>query len=1128
MGRFFGLLLFGVFSALGACSDGGKAPVATAPVDRGATAVEPRIVVQIGHQAPVQAVQWVDGGRHLLSLARDGSVVVWSVATGTILDHAQVPAAALADDDGAGLSFRRLLPVADGKSLQILYAVKPGSEAACPAKARAGKGWCGFSLDLASRTVRPDGKVARLAPPGGDDAAGNFPLSPDRALRPEPNHADGRRGGFDQTDDHLQFEDPTCVSLRRCRYGVSLFPVTGTAAPIRLTGNPRSYFLDGDLSADGRHLVRVEGLMNDTRARVETLDLASGTAGSAFQPDRAYHRVGWLGAARYALFSEGYAATNDTPEAMAGFPPALVVDPACVAAAGRCAAVDSHWQMEPLDDAGSFIAIGSLAGCYRTRTRDMFCPGGDGEESRDPPGDALALHKAGEAGWRPLAPAEWEGQTITAIQLSPDRRRLAVATRTWDNADALEAKQILHLWMLDLADGTAAAPPRELLTLVGSIADARTEHGRGFSDRQTIRALSFTADGSRLVFAQTMNDRAAAADLYVVDADVGQVVRKLPRFSRRVVAVGNQRVFGLDNQKLVDIETGRPVARALGRTPLVRAGWIERSDLLWAATDDGAIRFWGGADGALQMTLYMFPGNRFFAVTPGGRYDTNLGPDTDLIRWLVPDAPWQSLAAQTFMRDFYEPGLYGKLLDCRAGGDCGAVFRPLPAIATLNRVMPQVRIAGVVQGKAADEAVVTLEVREGVDSGAANGKTRSGVYNPRLFRNGRVVAMLPDRPDPTDEAVADWRTRNAMGSAARRLSFTVPLPTGDDGAAQIFSAYAFNEDRIKSETASFTYAPPPAAPRERRAYVVAIGIDDYDTPRFRLNYSVADARLIAARLADVPGYRMHRLTLAGERGAGGRRARIDAATIGRVLSLLQPGGDRAATLKALKAAGIDAATLEPATPDDLVIISFSGHGWADPRGNFYLVPTNGRWPDGATAPDRASLFATADLARHFQGMSAADITLIIDACHSAASVANGRFKPGPMGDSGLGQLAFDKGVRILAATQADDVAMEDGRLQQGLLTYALVAEGLSDTGGKADLDGDGRIRLDEWLTYAVQRLPSLSEDARVGRIGPAEAGTRAITFHDLPAAAPRRRLQQPSLFDFNAQPSPVVLRRIGG
>jgi hypothetical protein len=290
---------------------------------------------------------------------------------------------------------------------------------------------------------------------------------------------------------------------------------------------------------------------------------------------------------------------------------------------------------------------------------------------------------------------------------------------------------------------------------------------------------------------------------------------------------------------------------------------------------------------------------------------------------------------------------------------------------------------------------------------------------------------------------------------------------------------------------------------------------------------VADARLIASRLETIPGYDVRQLVLAGERLPDGNRRVVDNYTLARVLSMLATNEGRDLRLRTIaEEEGIDASVLEAATPDDIVIISFSGHGWADPQGNFYLIPTNGIWPDGAETPDLRTVFGTSSLALYFQMMNAGDITLIIDACHSSASVASSAFKPGPMGDSGLGQLAYDKGIRILAATQADDVAMEDANLKQGLLTFALAAEGLGPTGGWADLDRDGQIRLNEWLAYAVQRMPSLGQDSRMAQVGPAGGGTRAIQFNDLPANAPKRRVQQPSLFDFNHEDSPVILRRI--
>ena len=54
-----------------------------------------------------------------------------------------------------------------------------------------------------------------------------------------------------------------------------------------MIGHPRGYFLDADVSADGLRMVRVEGVNNATRARVDTLDLASGNRDRAFMPKRA-------------------------------------------------------------------------------------------------------------------------------------------------------------------------------------------------------------------------------------------------------------------------------------------------------------------------------------------------------------------------------------------------------------------------------------------------------------------------------------------------------------------------------------------------------------------------------------------------------------------------------------------------------------------------------------------------------------------------------------------------------------------------------------------------------------------------------------------------------------------------
>lgn len=166
----------------------------------------------------------------------------------------------------------------------------------------------------------------------------------------------------------------------------------------------------------------------------------------------------------------------------------------------------------------------------------------------------------------------------------------------------------------------------------------------------------------------------------------------------------------------------------------------------------------------------------------------------------------------------------------------------------------------------------------------------------------------------------------------------------------------------------------------------------------------------------------------------------------------------------------------------------------------------------------ASLISSAELTAWLRNVDAADIALVIDACHSAASVAAGGFKPGPMGDPGLGQLSFDKGIRILAATQADDVAIEDGRLHQGLLTFALTGDGAAL---RRSTTARG-VTLDQWLREASRRVPSLAHDIRTGRVMTGADGERGFTLSHDPTTSPPT-VQEPSLFDFTGVPSRVVL-----
>jgi len=145
----------------------------------------------------------------------------------------------------------------------------------------------------------------------------------------------------------------------------------------------------------------------------------------------------------------------------------------------------------------------------------------------------------------------------------------------------------------------------------------------------------------------------------------------------------------------------------------------------------------------------------------------------------------------------------------------------------------------------------------------------------------------------------------------------------------------------------------------------------------------------------------------------------------------------------------------------------------------------------------------------------------VDTCHSAAAVDAEGFKPGPMGSRGMGQLAYDKGMRILAASQADDVALEVSKLRQGLLTYALIREGLERAG--ADKDGDGQITLDEWLAYGTERVPLLYDDVKAGRVSELKKKDLHITAVLSGASVTKSAFQQPQLFDFKRKRRHLLL-----
>jgi WD40 repeat protein len=603
-------------------------------------------------------------------------------------------------------------------------------------------------------------------------------------------------------------------------------------------------------------------------------------------------------------------------------------------------------------------------------------------------------------------------------------------------------------------------------------------------------------------------------------------------------------------------------------------------------------------------------------TTPDGRFDTSRLDEIEEVHWIMPNEPYNPEPVEVFMRYFYEPRLLTRLLSADEFGE-------LPDLAKTNRAQPKVKIKEVIPVNA-DTVRITVEVADAASetqTDAQGQPRRSGVYDVRLFRNGQLVgystpaaenSVAPSVTQTLTEELAAWRAANKIqldaGAGRTLLTFNnVKVPQRSEKSEIVFSAYAFNEDRVKSLTDRFHYALPAAAQaRKGRAYIISVGVTAFENPTFNLEFPGNDAKELQVAMARdlaatgqfseiVPISLTSKYKKQGEQTVDSENLATKE-NFRRVLTRLNNRAQQA-TMETIKPAAAAALALtprptkaargkkppakvvtapatktksdkadmprpasggsianfdklRPATPDDMVLILYSSHGYADRAGNFYLIPydTGAGTQKVFTDQVRRHSISSDDLSLWLRDVDAGELVLIVDACHSTAAVEGGGFRPGPMGSRGLGQLSYDKGMRILTATQADNVALENKSISQGLLSYALTRDGLGSQ--HADFKPvDKTITLLEWLEYGEDRVPKLNEQIRNGQISSAsspagdqprlilqdnarglqDTGTTTPITGDSPAPglnagtipaannnaqANAGRLQQPALFDF--------------
>lgn len=678
---------------------------------------------------------------------------------------------------------------------------------------------------------------------------------------------------------------------------------------------------------------------------------------------------------------------------------------------------------------------------------------------------------------RELRTFRQQGLLMRSTALSPDGSEVAAGfnngTATLWDAESGNQIHTLSAFTGAYVDSiTFSGDGRSVLTgsavLGAKLWDtASGQERRDFPKNNTAQSVAISPDGKRIL--------AGGFDgITLWNAQTGQLLWNFSEFgwinSVGFSPQGHRALIGGDRNTatILDTQTGALLQRLTsfrGQTAQITSvGFSPDGNKALTGSSDGTATLWDAKTGQELCTLVSFIDGTWAVVDPQGRFDTNNLDGSGALHWVVPDDPMHALQLEIFMRDYYTPRLLARVMSRET----------LPRVRSIaeikNRVQPDVAVVSISASKTkpgrADVVVhAASHIGERKDDRGQVVRQASGLQDLRLFRNGQLVGYREGPLKSGDFTFAD-----------------IQLPT--TGKSVAFTAYAFNSERIKSATAQneYSYVPGPAA--KPRAWLLQIGVNHYEASGCELHGSTNDAEDLSKILSE-------RLTARGLEV----RPRVLVST------------DQANDATKVKIREALAQIASQATPDDVFFMSFSGHGYSNQEGQFYILPADVRGScRGVTPQMLRTAISAEELTDWLRPIDAGEMTFILDSCDSASSVESNDFKPGPMGSPGLGQLAYDKRMRILAASQPNQAARESATLQQGLLSYALTELGLVE--GEADWKPkDGKITVGEWLSYAADEVPKFVQSGAV-------KGGRGVFV----IGAPEKQVpsaQTPAVFDFS-------------
>ncbi len=475
---------------------------------------------------------------------------------------------------------------------------------------------------------------------------------------------------------------------------------------------------------------------------------------------------------------------------------------------------------------------------------------------------------------------------------------------------------------------------------------------------------------------------------------------------------------------------------AVAATPIPAAAWSVGVSgdgrVAVAALLDGTLRWYDLDTLAERATLFAQPQrDRWVLFTPEGLFEHAESGGQDLVgvhlnRGRNQQPEWVSFS-QAY-RPLHAPAavlarLRGDPLPARARlaelGDLRLRFARQPALSVTAACLSQL-----------DGACTPLALQR-------DGTTR---LPPTTAPAIRLTLQVADRGlgvGPVDVFVNGRNAGRSGAPALQAQQGTATLEVGLDPGDNVVQARVYDGARsVFTESASLRFAA--AAPEQEagrgKLFVLAVGINQFAQPRFKLGYAVADAQSFVEVM----------------RSAG--RPLFSAV---QVTALIDRDATRTGILEALDHIA------QQAGPADTFLFYAATHGVRnDVDGRFLLIPADAAEPVSMEALARSAVDETA-LVTALSRIRARNGLLLLDTCYSGQLTAEN-----------LANVGHETGRYMLAASTSLQEALDSYDNRNGVFLYA-VREGLT---GRAARDGDGVISALSLGEYVSRRVGELARE----------------------------------------------------